>query len=80
AFEKIFLTFPEKFWDDGVYAIRQQGPEARWWHSWYDLSPLHGTPTLLTFAAGPAALQTRGWDADEVVASVMTQLRRLYGD
>lgn len=80
AFEKIFLTFPEKFWDDGVYAIRQQGPEGRWWHSWYDLSALHGTPTLLTFAAGPAAVLTRGWDAAAVTDSVMTQLRRLYGD
>ena len=54
AFEKVFLRFPTKFWDDGVYAIRQQGPESRWWHSWYDLTALHGTPTLLTFAAGPA--------------------------
>lgn len=80
AFEKIFLTFPEKFWDEDVYAIRQQGPEGRWWHSWYDLSTLHGTPTLLTFAAGPAAVQTRGWDAGDIVDDVMTQLRRLYGE
>ena len=29
AFEKVFLRFPTKFWDDGVYAIRQQGPESR---------------------------------------------------
>ncbi|WP_292833116.1 NAD(P)/FAD-dependent oxidoreductase [Microbacterium sp.] len=79
AFEKIFLTFPQKFWDDGVYAIRQQGSESRWWHSWYDLSALHGAPTLLTFAAGPAAIQTRGWESADVGASVMVQLRRLYG-
>ncbi len=61
AFEKVFLRFPAKFWDDGVYAVRQQGPEGRWWHSWYDLTALHGTPTLLTFAAGPAARETRDW-------------------
>ena len=29
AFEKVFLRFPSKFWDAGVYAIRQQGPEGR---------------------------------------------------
>ncbi|MDR6867483.1 monoamine oxidase [Microbacterium resistens] len=80
AFEKVFLRFPTRFWDDGVYAIRQQGPEGRWWHSWYDLTPLHGTPTLLTFAAGPAAAGTRGWDESRVAESVMVQLRRLYGD
>ena len=60
AFEKVFLRFPTKFWDDGVYAIRQQGPAGVWWHSWYDLTALHGEPTLLTFAAGPCAVETRG--------------------
>lgn len=80
AFEKVFLRFATAFWDDGVYAVRQQGPASRWWHSWYDLTALHGEPTLLTFAAGPAAVETRDWTEDEVVASVMTQLRRLYGE
>lgn len=80
AFEKVFLRFPAKFWDDGVYAIRQQGPQSRWWHSWYDLTPLHDTPTLLTFAAGPAAEETRDWDEARIVESVLAQLRRLYGD
>ena len=80
AFEKVFLRFPTKFWDDDVYAIRQQGPESRWWHSWYDLTPLHGTPTLLTFAAGPAAQEVRDWPEEQVVASALTQLRRLYGE
>jgi monoamine oxidase len=80
AFEKVFLRFPSKFWDDDVYAIRQQGPESRWWHSWYDLTALHGTPTLLTFAAGPAAIETRDWPEDEIVDSILVQLRRLYGD
>lgn len=80
AFEKVFLQFPTRFWDDGVYAIRQQGPESRWWHSWYDLTSLHGLPTLLTFAAGPAAVATRDWPQEQVVESVLAQLRRFYGD
>ena len=80
AFEKIFLRFPTRFWDDDVYAIRQQGPGGEWWHSWYDLTALHGTPTLLTFATGPAARATRDWDDAQVVESVLVQLRRLYGD
>jgi monoamine oxidase len=80
AFEKVFVRFATKFWDDAVYAIRQQGPESRWWHSWYDLTALHGTPTLLTFAAGPAAVATRDWSEAEIVDSILTQLRRLYGD
>lgn len=79
AFEKLFLRFPERFWDSDVYAVRQQGPQGRWWHSWYDLTALHGEPTLLTFAAGPAAVATQHEADAEVVASVMAQLRRLYG-
>lgn len=80
AFEKVFLRFGRRFWDEGVYAIRQQGPEGVWWHSFYDLTALHGEPTLLTFAAGPCAQAIREWDDDRVADSVLTQLRRLYGD
>lgn len=80
AFEKVVLRFPTAFWDDDVYAIRQLGPEGAWWHSWYDLTRLHGDPTLLTFAAGPSAREIRGWDEQRVVDSVLAQLRRLYGD
>lgn len=80
AFEKVVLRFPTRFWDEGVYAIRQQGPESRSWHSWYDLTELHGTPTLLTFAAGPTAEETREWSEERIVDSVLAQLRRLYGE
>jgi monoamine oxidase len=79
AFEKVILRFPRRFWDADVYAIRQQGRHGDWWHSWYDLTPLHGEPTLLTFAAGPCARETRTWDDDPVVGSVLAELRRLYG-
>ncbi|SDS96119.1 flavin monoamine oxidase family protein [Microterricola viridarii] len=79
-FEKVFLRFPTKFWDDGVYAIRQQGEASAWWHSWYDLTAVHGVPTLLTFAAGPCAIETRDWPTGRIVESVLGALRGLYGD
>lgn len=80
AFEKVFLRFPYRFWDDGVYAIRRQGDAATWWHSWYDLTALHGEPTLLTFAAGPCAVETRGWSDQQIADSVLKSLRDIYGD
>lgn len=79
-FEKVFLRFPTRFWDEGVYAIRQQGEAGKWWHSWYDLTALHGTPTLLTFAAGPCAEMIRDWSDDQVADSVLSALRGIYGD
>ncbi|MDF2664762.1 MAG: monoamine oxidase [Microbacterium sp.] len=80
AFEKVVLRFPERFWDAEVYGIRQLGAEGEWWHSWYDLGRIHDEPALLTFAAGPAAVATREWSDEEIVASTLAQLRRLYGD
>jgi monoamine oxidase len=80
AFEKVVLRFPERFWDEDAYVVRQLGPAGHWWHSWYDLTRLDGVPTLLTFAAGPAARAIRGWSDERVAASVLEQLRRLYGD
>jgi len=79
AFEKVVLRFPERFWDAEVYGIRQLGSEGEWWHSWYDLGRIHDEPALLTFAAGPAAVATREWSDEEIVASTLAQLRRLYG-
>jgi monoamine oxidase len=79
-FEKIILRYNEKFWDDDIYAFRRQGPAGDWWHSWYDLTALHGTPTLLTFAAGPCAIDTRHLSDDEVAALVTAALREIYGD
>lgn len=80
AFEKVVLRFPVRFWDAGVYGIRQFGDEGQWWHSWYDLGRIHDEAALLAFAAGPAAAATRHWSDEEIAASTMVQLRRLYGD
>lgn len=80
AFEKIVLRFDRVFWDEGVYAIRRQGEAAKWWHSWYDLTRLHGEPSLLTFAAGPCAVATRDWSDDQIAESVMASLREIYPD
>lgn len=80
AFEKVFLRFDQKFWQEGVYALRRQGDAAAWWHSWYDLTTLHGEPTLLTFAAGPCAVETRDWSDEAIAESVLASLRELYGD
>lgn len=80
AFEKVFLRFPERFWDATVYAIRRQGAAGEWWHSCYDLTEAHGAPTLLTFAAGPCAIATREWSDARIADSVLAALRDLYGD
>lgn len=80
TFDKVFLQFPERFWPDGAYAIRQLGAEGVPWHSWYDVSAVSGTPMLLTFAGGDWARQVERMADDEIVASVLDGLRRIYGE
>lgn len=77
-FEKVFLRFRERFWGEGLYAIRQQGPAGTAWHSWYDLTEISGEPTLLTFAAGPTGEHIAGLSHDEVAQAALAALGRLY--
>ena len=80
VFDKIFLQFPQRFWDEGVYALRQLGTPGEQWHSWYDVSAVSGTPMLLTFAAGPWGREVEDWDDDRTVAEVVEALRGMYGE
>lgn len=80
AFEKVFLTFSERFWDEGLYAFRRQGEAAAWWHSWYDVTPSGGSPTLLTFAAGPCAQAIRTWSDSRIGDAVVHAIRGVYPD
>lgn len=80
VFNKIFLQFPERFWEEEVYAIRALGEPGEHWHSWYDVSAISGRPTLLTFAAGPFGKRVQTLTDDVISADAMAALRRLYGE
>lgn len=80
VFNKVFLQFPDRFWQDGIYAIRQHGRASVPWHSWYDVSAVSGKPMLLTFAGGAWGREIEQKTDEEVVSSVLHSLRRIYGD
>lgn len=80
VFNKIFLQFPERFWEEGSYVLRALGEPGEHWHSWYDVSAISGRPTLLTFAAGPFGRRMQDLPDEDVVASVLDALRALHGD
>lgn len=79
VFNKVFLQFPERFWNEDSYALRALGEPGERWHSWYDVSALSGRPTLLTFSAGPLGRRMQALSDDEIAADVVEALRRLYG-
>lgn len=80
VFNKIFIQFPERFWDESSYVLRALGEAGEHWHSWYDVSAVSGLPTLLTFAAGPFGRRMQDLPDDEIVADVVAALHALYGD
>ncbi|WP_311243321.1 NAD(P)/FAD-dependent oxidoreductase [Microbacterium sp. WCS2018Hpa-23] len=80
VFNKIFIQFPERFWDEESYVIRALGEAGEHWHSWYDVSAVSGRPTLLTFAAGPFGRRMQDLADEEIVADVLGALHTLYGD
>jgi polyamine oxidase len=80
VFNKLFLRFPVRFWEENVYALRRLGAPGERWHSWYDVSAVGGEPMLLTFAAGPWGREVQEWCDDAVVADAMAALRDMYGD
>ncbi|MDF2560492.1 MAG: FAD-dependent oxidoreductase [Microbacterium sp.] len=79
VFNKIFLQFDERFWNEDSYVLRALGEAGEHWHSWYDVSAVSGLPTLLTFAAGPFGRRMQDLPDEEVVADVVRSLRALYG-
>ncbi|MGW8484108.1 flavin monoamine oxidase family protein [Microbacterium sp. NPDC055903] len=78
VFNKIFLQFPERFWDEGSYVLRALGDAGEHWHSWYDVSAVSGSPTLLTFAAGPFGRRIQELSDEVIVDEVVAALRSLY--
>ncbi|WP_288969848.1 NAD(P)/FAD-dependent oxidoreductase [uncultured Microbacterium sp.] len=80
VFNKVFVQFPERFWNEGTYVIRALGEAGEHWHSWYDVSAVSGIPTLLTFAAGPFGRRMQELPDAEIVADAVNALRVLYPD
>lgn len=80
VFNKVFVQFPERFWDEESYVLRALGEAGEHWHSWYDVSAVSGIPTLLTFAAGPFGRRMQELSDEDIVADAVSALRVLYPD
>ncbi|PQZ61326.1 MULTISPECIES: FAD-dependent oxidoreductase [unclassified Microbacterium] len=80
VFNKVFVQFPERFWDEESYVLRALGEAGEHWHSWYDVSAVSGIPTLLTFAAGPFGRRMQELSDEDIVADAVSALRLLYPD
>ncbi len=45
VFNKVFIQFDQRFWNEDSYVLRALGEAGEHWHSWYDVSAVSGLPT-----------------------------------
>ncbi len=78
--DKVYLRFPEVFWDADADAIGWTSPDADGrWAEWLNVAKATGEPVLLGFNAAGYAEQVEAMDDDEVVADALAVLRTIYG-
>ena len=77
--DKLVLRFDRVFWDrrDVIAYIPPAGSLGRW-VEWYDLSRVTGEPILMGFNAADVAADLSSLTDDQMVASAMAVLRRIY--
>lgn len=76
---KCYLKFPNVFWDEESHLLGYVSEEKGQWCEWLNLVALLGQPVLLGFNAGTFGYEIESWSDEEIVASAMQTLRRIYG-
>lgn len=76
---KIYLKFPQVFWDDVHLVGHISSEEKGHWAEWLNLEKYTGAPILLGFNAGKFGTAIEEWSNDEVIADAMGVLRTIYG-
>ena len=77
--DKVYLRFPEPFWDTEAELIGYVGPPGGAWAAWLNMLPITGEPILAAFNAGSVAARLESRSDRRVVAEAMTALRAMYG-
>lgn len=77
--DKVFLRFPEIFWDPSKDWIEYLPDGGTQWAEWVSLARPTGQPVLLGFSAATFARRMEKLDDAEIVDSAMATLRRIYG-
>lgn len=81
-FNKIYLFFPEVFWDNEsewlAYIPDEQNRDKVL--DIMNLSKFFYEPILLAFTAGAFAREVEEWSDEETISNVMSVLRKIYGE
>ncbi|MFZ4826696.1 MAG: FAD-dependent oxidoreductase [Phototrophicaceae bacterium] len=78
---KLYLQFPEVFWDADAHLIGYVDAESRGrWGECLNLADVVQQPILLCFNAGQYGQEVESLSDADIIAGAMTMLRTIYGD
>lgn len=77
---KVYLKFPEIFWDEEVETISYMGERLGEWCDWLSFVPFTGEPALMAFHGGEQGFALEDLSDDEIRAGAMKALRVMFGD
>lgn len=77
---KVYLKFPQVFWDEGVETINYIGEELGEWCDWLSFVPFTGEAVLMAFHGGDKGFALEDLSDEEIRAGAMKTLRVMFGD
>ena len=77
---KVYLKFPEAFWDVDVETISYLGESLGEWCDWLNFLPFTGESVLMAFHGGEKGFALEELSDDEIVAGAMQTLRVMFGN
>ena len=77
--DKVYLRFPEVFWDADADAIGYASAERGEWVSWLNMARYTGEPVLVAFNSASVARRFEQRSDEELVAEALGVLERIYG-
>ena len=78
VYDKLFLRFPNVFWDD-TNIISWQSDQKGAWANWFNLSRVLHKPILCSLYGADVARHIEGMSEAEAVQEAMSVLRKIYG-
>lgn len=77
---KVYLKFPNVFWDETFEEISYMGERTGEWCDWLNFMPYINEPVLMAFHGGTKGFTIEELSDAEIIAGAMKILRVIYGD
>lgn len=77
---KVYLKFPNAFWDADVEVFSYLGEMIGEWCDWLNFVPMTGEPVLMAFHGGDKGFDLEDLTDDEVITGAMQTLRTMFGE